>query len=154
MEKFKELLNVTEDIYCIKQIESFNFIYGKNNKNTLVNVKRECEFIGTKEECESLINNDQFNYSYGSCYYVMPSSIVFDANYLNNMFIKYNIDDDSFIKACEKLEDCLMNGYDKYVEYICDYKEYNQVLAQNEEILDIIKVIKETMKEYELYLSH
>ena len=145
MKNFKELVSMEEEtMYCIRKTESLDSTYDKND---------ECVFIGTKEECEPLMNEYQYEYSYGLYYYTMPSNVVFNVNYLNDLFIKNKIDTDSFDKAYEQLKNRLMDRYDEYVDYIDNYKQYKEAVERNQRISDEIRTIKEIKKEYELYLK-
>lgn len=145
MKNFKELVSMEEEtMYCIRKTESLDSTYDKND---------ECVFIGTKEECEPLMDEYQYEYSYGLYYYTMPSNVVFNVNYLNDLFIKNKIDTDSFDKAYEQLKNRLMDRYDEYVDYIDNYKQYKEAVERNQRISDEIRTIKEIKKEYELYLK-
>ena len=149
MKNFKELLNVAEEtMYCVKE----TFV------NSMPDKDDECTFIGTKEECLERIDgcNDTDEFGQYICdymYYIEPSNIIFNINYLNDLFIKYNIDTDSFDKAYETLKNYLMDKYDEYADNIDDFNKYKTIKQRNGKISDDIKAITEIKKEYEIYLE-
>lgn len=144
MKNFKELVNMEEEImYCVKETLSID-VYDENDK---------CVFIGIKENCLSILDEYQEEFYNGVYYYKSPSNIVFNVNYLNDLFIKYNINTDSFDKAYEALKNRLMDRYDEYVDNIDNYRQYKEAVERNQRISDEIRTIKEIKKEYEIYLK-
>lgn len=144
MKNFKELVNMEEEtMYCIKETLSID-VYDENDK---------CVFIGTKENCSSILDEYQEEFYNGIYYYETSSNIVFNVNYLNDLFIKYNINTDSFDKAYETLKNRLMDRYDEYVDYIENYRQYKEAVKRNDEISDTIRTIKSIKKEYKIYLK-
>lgn len=144
MKNFKELVNMEEEtMYCVKETLSID-VHDENDK---------CVFIGIKENCLSILDEYQEEYYNSVYYYKAPSNIIFNVNYLNDLFIKYNINIDSFDKAYETLKNRLMDRYDEYVDFIDDYGQYKEAVKRNDEISDTIRTIKEIKKEYELYLK-
>lgn len=149
MKNFKELLNVSEEImYCVKE----KFVCSLPDKDDI------CIFIGTKEDCLEQIDNcndiDEFGqYISDYMYYMEPSNIIFNLNYLNDLFVNYDINDNSFDKACETLKNYLMDEYDEYTDNIDDFNKYKTIKQRNGKISDDIKAITEIKKEYEIYLE-
>ena len=149
MRNFKELLNVAEEtMYCVKE----KFVSGLPDKDD------RCTFIGTKENCLEQIDDcndiDEFGqYISDYMYYIEPSNIIFNINYLYDLFVDYDINDNSFDKACETLKNYLMDEYDEYTDNIDDFNKYKTIKQRNGKISDDIKAIAKIKKEYEIYLE-
>lgn len=149
MRNFKELLNVAEEtMYCVKE----KFVGSLPDKDD------RCTFIGTKEDCLKQIDDcndiDEFGqYISDYMYYMEPSNIIFNINYLYDLFVDYDINDNSFDKACETLKNYLMDEYDEYTDNIDDFNKYKTIKQRNGKISDDIKAITEIKKEYEIYLE-